>query len=46
MFLSGGSSHHDTVDPKPDAPVEIRGEFDTIATALPPRVRKSTVPTP
>ena len=34
LFLSGGASHHDTVDPKPDAPLEIRGEFDTIATAL------------
>jgi hypothetical protein len=34
LFLSGGASHHDTFDPKPDAPVEIRGEFNTIATAL------------
>lgn len=34
LFLSGGASHHDTFDPKPDAPAEIRGEFDTIATAL------------
>src|SRR5271165_6948169 len=35
LFLSGGASHHDMFDPKPDAPAEIRGEFDTIATALP-----------
>jgi hypothetical protein len=35
LFLSGGASHHDTFDPKPDAPAEIRGEFETIATALP-----------
>lgn len=35
LFLSGGASHHDTFDPKPEAPTEIRGEFDTIATALP-----------
>ena len=35
LFLSGGASHHDTFDPKPDAPAEIRGEFDTIATAIP-----------
>src|SRR3954464_716600 len=35
LFLSGGASHHDTFDPKPDAPAEIRGEFDAIATALP-----------
>jgi uncharacterized protein (DUF1501 family) len=35
LFLSGGASHHDTFDPKPDAPAEIRGEFNTIATTLP-----------
>src|SRR5436309_2752580 len=34
VFLSGGPSHHDTVDPKPDAPAEIRGEFGTIQTSL------------
>ena len=33
--LFGGPSHIDTFDPKPDAPVEIRGEFRTIPTALP-----------
>ncbi len=33
--LFGGPSHIDTFDPKPDAPEEIRGEFGTIATALP-----------
>lgn len=31
--LSGGPSHIDTFDPKPDGPSEIRGSFDTIATA-------------
>lgn len=35
LFLSGGASHLDTFDPKPEAPVEIRGDFGTIATALP-----------
>ncbi len=25
--LVGGPSHHDTFDPKPDAPAEVRGEF-------------------
>jgi hypothetical protein len=35
LFLSGGASHHDTFDPKPDAPAEVRGEFDSTATALP-----------
>jgi hypothetical protein len=33
--LFGGPSHLDMFDPKPDAPKEIRGEFDSIATALP-----------
>lgn len=31
----GGISHHDSFDPKPDAPAEIRGEFRTIPTKLP-----------
>ena len=31
----GGPPHLDTIDPKPEAPVEIRGEFDSIATRLP-----------
>jgi hypothetical protein len=28
-------SHHEVLDPKPDAPVEVRGEFSPIATATP-----------
>jgi hypothetical protein len=32
VYLSGGLSHHDTFDLKPDAPDEIRGEFRPIAT--------------
>lgn len=35
IFLSGGLSHHDTFDMKPDAPLEIRGEFKEIATRTP-----------
>ncbi len=35
VFLTGAPSHHDTFDPKPDAPPEIRGEFKTIATKVP-----------
>jgi uncharacterized protein (DUF1501 family) len=31
----GGCSHLDTFDPKPDAPVEVRGHYKTIATAVP-----------
>ncbi len=35
VFLTGAPSHIDMFDPKPDAPVEIRGEFKTIATKTP-----------
>src|SRR5262245_42049798 len=33
LFLVGGPSHIDTWDPKPDAPAEVRGPFQPIATA-------------
>ena len=35
VFLSGGPPHQDMVDLKVDAPVEIRGEFNPIATNVP-----------
>jgi hypothetical protein len=35
VFYYGGPSHLDTLDPKPDAPAEVRGEYRTIATAVP-----------
>ena len=35
FWLSGGPSHIDMWDPKPDAPAEIRGPFSTISTKLP-----------
>ena len=35
LFMNGAPSHIDTFDPKPDAPVQIRGEFGTIATRTP-----------
>ena len=35
VFLSGGLTQHDSFDPKPDAPVDIRGEFSPIATQTP-----------
>ncbi len=35
FWLSGGPSHIDTWDPKPDAPAEIRGPYQTIATTVP-----------
>src|SRR5262245_7669283 len=35
LFLVGGPSHIDTFDPKPDAPAEVRGPFQPIATKAP-----------
>lgn len=35
VFLTGAASHHDTFDMKPDAPAEVRGEFNPIATSVP-----------
>lgn len=35
IFLSGGLSQQDSFDLKPDAPDNIRGEFNTIQTATP-----------
>ncbi|HWB00798.1 MAG TPA: DUF1501 domain-containing protein, partial [Pirellulales bacterium] len=35
IWTRGGTSHHDTLDPKPEAPSHIRGEFGVIDTALP-----------
>lgn len=32
IFLSGGLAQHESFDMKPDAPAEIRGEFNPIAT--------------
>ena len=34
IWLDGGPSHLDTFDPKPDAPVEVRGDFKPIDTAV------------
>lgn len=35
FFQSGGACQHDSFDPKPEAPREIRGGFSTIPTAVP-----------
>lgn len=35
LFMLGGPPQHETWDPKPDAPQEVRGDFGTIATATP-----------
>jgi Protein of unknown function (DUF1501) len=34
VFAQGGISHHDSFDPKPAAPAEVRGEFGSIATSI------------
>lgn len=35
IWTQGGTSHHDTFDPKPNAPVSVKGEFNAISTAIP-----------
>jgi hypothetical protein len=35
LFNSGGIPHHESWDPKPEAPREVRGEFGAIATRTP-----------
>lgn len=35
VWLQGGPPQHETFDPKPDAPVEIRGPFNPIQTNVP-----------
>jgi uncharacterized protein (DUF1501 family) len=35
VYLGGGLSHHDSFDPKPDAPAEVRGNYKPIATSVP-----------
>ena len=35
LWMAGGVTHHDSFDPKPDAPEEIRGTLAAIQTTLP-----------
>ena len=35
IWMDGGPTHYETFDPKPDAPEEIRGQYETIQTSLP-----------
>ncbi|MEX2119277.1 MAG: DUF1501 domain-containing protein [Pirellulales bacterium] len=35
IFLPGGMAHQETFDPKPYAPLEYRGELNSIATKIP-----------
>lgn len=45
IWTQGGTSHHDTFDPKPNAPVSVRGEFGVIDTAVPGVQFTDIVPT-
>jgi hypothetical protein len=35
VWMDGGPTHYETFDPKPEAPLDIRGEFEPIATKVP-----------
>lgn len=35
LWMAGGVTHHDSLDPKPESPEEIRGTLSPIATTLP-----------
>jgi hypothetical protein len=35
IWMDGGPSHFETFDPKPEAPLEIRGDFEAIDTKMP-----------
>jgi len=35
LYLAGGPPQHETFDPKPDAPREVRGQFNPISTSVP-----------
>lgn len=35
IWMDGGPSHYETFDPKPDAPKEIRGDYEAIDTRIP-----------
>lgn len=45
IWTRGGTSHHDTFDPKPEAPVSVKGEFGVIDTAIPGVKFTDVVPT-
>ena len=35
VYLCGGPTQHETFDPKPDSPQEIRGSYNPISTKIP-----------
>jgi len=44
IFLPGGLAHQESFDPKPYAPLEYRGSFGAVKTAIPGEVFSETVP--
>ncbi len=44
IFLAGGPSHYETFDPKPDAPLEIRGPYSPISTKVAGTFISETMP--
>lgn len=44
LWLWGGPSHLDTFDPKPEAPLDIRGAFSPLQTRIPGVVFAETLP--
>jgi hypothetical protein len=44
LFMGGGPPQMDTFDLKPDAPVEVRGEFPPVATSVPGTQISSLLP--
>src|SRR6516164_6242212 len=44
LWMRGGPSHIDMWDPKPDAPVEYRGEFGVIGTNVPGIILSDMLP--
>lgn len=44
LWMRGGPAHQDMWDPKPDAPVEYRGEFGVIPTKVPGIILSDMLP--
>ena len=44
VFLTGAASHLETFDPKPDAPAEIRGEYQAVQTQTPGLLASEHIP--
>jgi len=44
IYLPGGPSHFETFDPKPEAPLDIRGPYSPIATSVPGIQISETLP--